>query len=241
MTAIFGVTHTRKNPPVKVTVSDPKVAPKLVIYDPELTLDLPPELTASTGINALAHCIEALYSTTRHPLSTAAALEGIRLINSALPRCFARGDDLPARAEMLRGAHLAGSSLASAAMGLHHGLCHVLGGALGVPHGIANSILLPHAIRFNAEAAADQLLPAAGAMGIRVDDLAPAEAIETLAQRISSLTGQMRLPQRLRDAGVKEGDLPRLARLGIENRTVQRNPRPVSGPDQIERLLREAW
>ena len=76
MTAVFGITHTDENPPRKVTVSDPKIAPKLVIYDPELTLDLPPEMTASTGINALAHCIEALYSVTRHPLSTAAALSG---------------------------------------------------------------------------------------------------------------------------------------------------------------------
>ena len=80
MTAVYGTTQTRETPPRKVTVSDPKIAPKLVIYDPELTLDLPPEMTASTGINALAHCIEALYSITRNPLSTAAALSGVRHI-----------------------------------------------------------------------------------------------------------------------------------------------------------------
>ena len=80
MTPVYGITHTLETPPRKVTVSDPKIAPKLVIYDPHLTLDLPPELTASTGINALAHCIEALYSTTRNPLSTAAAISGVRHI-----------------------------------------------------------------------------------------------------------------------------------------------------------------
>ena len=116
---------------------------------------------------------------------------------------------------MLRGAHLAGYSLAGVSMGLHHGLCHVLGGAASVPHGIANSILLPYAIRFNAEAAADELLPAAQAMGIQTDGVSTAEAARALAQRISGLASQMNLPQRLREAGVKETDLPRLAQMGF--------------------------
>ncbi len=244
MTAVFGITHTDVDPPRKVTVSDPRVAPKLVIYDPKLTLDLPPEMTASTGINALAHCIEALYSVTRHPLSTAAALAGVRLIYSALPCCYARGEDLKARSEMLQGAYLAGLSLASAKMGLHHGLCHVLGGAANIPHGIANSILLPHVVRFNAHSAAPLLLPAAEAMGIAVDErgeAAAVTAVETAAQRIYDLVGQMNLPQRLRDVGVKEPDLPRLAQLGFENQTVHNNPRPVENAAQIEAILREAW
>ena len=153
MTSTYGVTRQKPDGEwLKVTVTDPKVTAKLVIYDPELTLDLPPDLTASTGINALAHCVEALYSITRHPLSTAAALGGLRAIASALPRCHAAPRDLDARTAMLAGAHLAGASLASAAMALHHGVCHVLGGTAGVPHGIANSIILPHAMRFNADA-----------------------------------------------------------------------------------------
>jgi alcohol dehydrogenase class IV len=241
MTAVYGITHTRENPPRKVTVADPKITPKLVIYDPELTLDLPPEMTASTGINALAHCIEALYSITRHPLSTAAALSGLRSIARALLRCYTHGDDLEARTEMLLGAHLAGFSLANVKMGLHHGLCHVLGGSANVPHGIANSVILPHAIRFNAETTASQLLPAAGAMGIALNGDHPLEIIEDVAQRISDLTGQMNLPQRLREAGVKETDLPRLAQLGFQNRTVQNNPRLITDALQIEQLLRDAW
>jgi alcohol dehydrogenase class IV len=161
MTAVYGITHTRENPPRKVTVSDPKVAPGLVIYDPQLTLTLPPDLTASTGINALAHCIEALYSITRHPASTAIAIRGVFHISNALLPSYQDGTNLDARTEMLQGAHLAGLSLASVKMGLHHGLCHVLGGTANIPHGIANSIILPHAIRFNADATAPQLLPAA--------------------------------------------------------------------------------
>lgn len=241
MTAVYGITHTDENPPRKVTVNDPKITPRLVVYDPELTLDLPPALTASTGINALAHCIEALYSKTRNPLSTAAAIEGVRHIHNALFRCFQEGSNLEARTEMLLGSHLAGFSLASVSMGLHHGVCHVLGGTANVPHGIANAIILPHAIRFNADAAAAQLIPAAQAMGVSFDGISPQGIIKVMGQRIFELIGRMHLPQRLREAGVAESDLPRLAELAFANRTVQNNPKPIASVEQLERLLRNAW
>jgi maleylacetate reductase len=243
MTAVYGITHTRENPPRKVTVHDPKIAPKLVIYDPELTLDLPPEMTASTGINALAHCIEALYSITPHPASTAMAIRGVQHIRDALLRCYQDGNNLEARTEMLTGAHLAGLSLASVKMGLHHGLCHVLGGTANVPHGIANSIILPYVIRFNADVTASQLQPAVDAMGIAKNERRPIVAVEAFADKIAELIGSMNLPQRLRDARValKESDLPDLAQLGFQNRTVQNNPKPITEPAQIEMLLRNAW
>ena len=242
MTAVYGITHSLENPPRKVTVSDPKIAPRLVIYDPLLTLDLPPAMTASTGINALAHCIEALYSVRRNPASSAAATEGIRHINNSLLRCYTDGTDLDARTEMLQGAHLAALSLASVSMGLHHGLCHVLGGSAGVPHGIANSIILPHAIRFNADVTASQLTPAAQAMGISSDGMSPVAAVEALAEAVSGLVRSMNLPQRLQDAGVnlRESELPRLARLAIGNRTVQNNPKRITEAE-IEKIFRNAW
>jgi maleylacetate reductase len=243
MTAVYGITHSQENPPRKVTVSDPKIAPRLVIYDPNLTLDLPAEMTASTGINALAHCIEALYSTKRNPISTAAATSAVHHIFSSLLRCYTHPNDLNARIEMLQGAHLAGLSLASVSMGLHHGLCHVLGGTANVPHGIANSVILPHAIRFNADATAPQLLPAVEAMGISLNGNSPMVVMETLAQKISDLIAQMNLPRRLRDAGgdLKESDLPDLAQLAFQNHTVQNNPKPITEPAQIEMILRAAW
>jgi maleylacetate reductase len=243
MTPVYGITHTLENPPRKVTVNNPKSVPRLVIYDPRLTLDLPPVMTASTGINALAHCIEALYSIKRHPLSTAAAVSGLRHIINSLFRCYQDGNNLEARTEMFVGSHLAGLSLASATMGLHHGLCHVLGGSANVPHGIANSIILPHAIRFNADAVAPQLLPAAEAMGISMNGGSPLMTIEAMIQKISELVRQMNLPGRLRDAGaeLQESDFPQLAQLGIQNRTVQNNPKPITDVSQIEKLLREAW
>lgn len=241
MTPVYGITHTDETPPRKVTFNDPKIAPKLIIYDPNLTLDLPAEMTASTGINALAHCTEALYSKTRNPLSTAAAVDGVHHIYNALLRCYQDGANLDARNEMFLGSHLAGLSLASVSMGLHHGLCHVLGGSANVPHGIANSIILPHAIRFNADGTATQLFPAAEAMGISIDGINPMVIMEALSQKIFELIGQMNLPQRLRDAGVNESDLPHLAQLGFQNRTVQNNPKPITAAIQIEQLLRDAW
>jgi alcohol dehydrogenase class IV len=245
MTAVYGITQTRDEPPRKLTVSDPKIMPALVLYDPELTLDLPPEMTGSTGINALAHCLEALYSITRHPASTAAAIRGVYHINNGLLASFQEGTNLDARTEMLIGAHLAGLSLASVSMGLHHGLCHVLGGTANIPHGIANSIILPHAIRFNADVTAPQLLPAVEAMGIPINGngMSPVTAVEALAQKISELVREMKLPGRLRDAGVdlKESDLPHLAQLAFQNRTVQNNPKPITEPAQIEIILKNAW
>ena len=243
MTPVVGITHTDENPPRKVTVNDPKITPGLVIYDPQLTLDLPPALTASTGINALAHCVEALYSKTRNPISTAAAISGAQHIFNALLPCYQDGNDLEARTEMLLGSHLAGLSLASVSMGLHHGLCHVLGGSANIPHGIANSIILPHAIRFNSDVTAPQLLPVAAALGVPVDRIKPRVAMEALVQKIFHLIAQMNLPQRLRDTHVslRESDLPNIAKLAFQNRTIQNNPKPITTMHQLEQLLRDAW
>ena len=248
MTAVFGVTRRQADgSTVKVTIGDPQIAPRLVLYDPLLTLSLPPAMTAATGINALAHCIEALYSISGHPLSAAAAASGLSRIHSALPRCFAAGDDREARSEMLIGAHLAGASLASATMGLHHGLCHVLGGTAGVPHGIANSIILPHAMRHNADAAAPAPpaphwgLTAAGAMGLATVGLSGPAAAAAAADHVYELIGRLKLPQRLREAGVAEADLPALARQAFQSRTVQNNPKPIAAPSEIEQVLRAAW
>src|SRR5437899_5874262 len=119
MTSTYGVTGQENGSARKITITDVKVTPKLVIYDPLLTLNLSPTMTASTGINALAHCIEALYSITRNPLSTAAATSGVHAITSALPRCYAAGNDVEARSELLKGAFLAGTAISNVSMALH--------------------------------------------------------------------------------------------------------------------------
>jgi len=230
MTPIYGVSIPQSDGSTrKVTYRDAKVTPKLVIYDPALTLDLPASITAGTGINALAHCIEAAYSTTRNPLSTAAALLGIRHIARSLLRCVQQGDDLDARTEMMAGAHLAGQCIAVVALGLHHGTCHVLGGTAGVPHGVANAIILPHAVRYNADLVG--IAQAAEAAGVHES---------ALADWVYDLVGQMGLPQRLRDVNVPEGMLLKLAELMLKSSAVQQNPKPVSYDDALK-LLQAAW
>ncbi|HXV41875.1 MAG TPA: iron-containing alcohol dehydrogenase [Anaerolineae bacterium] len=241
MTPVYGVTHQTEATTRKITVRDAKIAPKLVIYDPSLTLNLPPGVTAGTGINALAHCIEAVYSVTRHPLSTAAALSGIQYITRALLRCYTQGDDLEARTEMLRGAHLGGTALASVTMGLHHGLCHVLGGTAGVPHGVANAIILPHALRFNLDVTAPQLAQVAAVMGLAVAGQSDKAAAEAAIQHVYNLIGQLGLPQRLREAGVNEADLPHLAQLALKSSAVQSNPKPLTDAAQAEAIFRASW
>lgn len=241
MTPVYGVTHHTEGATRKITVRDAKIAPKLVIYDPALTLNLPPSLTAGTGINALAHCIEAVYSISRNPLSSTAALSGIQSISRALPVCYRQGDDLSARTDMLLGAHLAGTSLATVAMGLHHGLCHVLGGSAGVPHGVANAIILPHAMRFNLDDCAPQLAQIAEAMGVTMPTQSNKSKAEAAIQAVEWLIGQIGLPQRLHEAGVKEADLPHLAQLALQSSAVQQNPKPLSAAAQAEAILRAAW
>jgi alcohol dehydrogenase class IV len=241
MTPVFGVTRYENGTSRKVTTSDPGVVPQLVLYDPLLTLDLPPRVTAGTGINAMAHCIEALYSISRNPLSTAAALAGLQATAQALPRCYATGDDAEARAEMLAGAFLAGTALSNVAMGLHHGICHVLGGATGAAHGDLNAVMLPHVIRFNLDATAPLLAPAAEAMGLASAGLSVQAATEAVARRVADWVAAMRLPNRLRELGVREEQLPEFARMAFVNRTVQNNPKRIVDEAQLGALLRQAW
>lgn len=240
MTPVFGVTRDTSAGARKETVSDPRVTPRLVVYDPLLTLELPPRLTAGTGVNALAHCIEALYSITRNPLSTGVAREALQLIARSLIPVYEHGNDVEARAQMLAAAFLAGTALSQVAMGAHHGVCHVLGGTAGVSHGDANAIMLPHVMRFNLTGCAPQLALAADAMGrsTGTDALADAEAA---IEQVSAWIKRMSLPRRLRDVGVEEEQLPGLAQIAFASRTVRNNPTPIIDAEQMYELLRAAW
>ena len=234
MTPVFGVTDRTEGR--KRVQRDPAALPQLAIYDPELTLDLSPELTASTGMNALAHCVEAVYAKDVTPDVERAALDGVGRITRSMPVCVASGRDIDAREEMLRGAYLAGLSIANASMGLHHGLCHVLGGRTGVAHGVLNAIVLPHVMRFNADAVPDAMSAIAGAMdaGARTRDLQAAPRFT------AALLESLPVPKRLRDAGVPSDLLEPVAAEAVASATVKANPKPVSEADILP-LLREAW
>ncbi len=228
LTPFFGMTDptTRQ----KQGAGGPTSAPVVAIYDPDLTRSTPPRVRAETGMNALAHCVEAAYSPHRTPEAEAIALAGARAIHGALPTAVADPDDDLASAAMLAGAALAGRCLLNAGMGVHHGLSQLVGGRTGIPHGLANAIILSHAVRFNAGAVPDDVARIGAAMGHGTDT----------AGAIDALRATVGLPGRLSEAGVAADDLEAVARLSQSNANVGRNPRPVSEADALA-ILRAAW
>ncbi|NCF65294.1 MAG: iron-containing alcohol dehydrogenase [Chloroflexi bacterium] len=242
MTPLFGVTRQESEATKrKITKRDVRITPKVALYDPLLTLDLPPQLTASSGVNALAHCIEAVYSKTRNPLSTASALRGIKLISRALPVCVEDGQNLTARSELLEGAHLGGVALATVSMGIHHGTGHVLGGTAGVPHGVANCIVLPHAMHFNADAVPEQLAVIAEAFGVPRNGRSDYEMAIAAADLVREFIYQLDMPQQLREVGVEKVLMPRLARNLLLSKAVLNNPKPVASENQAIAFLEGMW
>jgi alcohol dehydrogenase class IV len=203
--------------------------PTAIVYEPELTLDLPAETSVGTAMNALAHCAEALYVQGHNPAADEHALAGARLISDWLPRVVSAPRDLEARTELLRGSCHGGAALAGSMLALAHAMAQAIGGHYGLPHGTLNGICLPPALRFNAAvvpAAVERFGEAVGAP----DN--PAGRVEGLA----ALAG----PTRLRDLGVPEEDLPELAATAAERGGNLANPKPAS-PDEIEQLLRTVY
>lgn len=185
MTPIWGLTSDAH----KETGRDPRVQPRVVVYDPVLTLSLPPSIAGPSGINALAHCAEAMYADAASPLTSLIAEEGIRVLRDGLPRVVADPRDLDARGDVLFGAYLAGAAFAAAGSGIHHKICHVLGGAYDLPHADMHTVVLPHALAFVAPAVPDAMARMARALGDpdvpgAVYDLATAIGAPTSLQQV---------------------------------------------------------
>lgn len=223
MTPIYGITEGG----AKKTGRDVRVLPKAVIYDPNLTLSLPPALSAASGMNAIAHAVEALYSHEGNPIVSLMAEEGIRALAFALPRIIQQAKNLEARTEALYGAWLCGIVLGSAGMALHHKLCHVLGGSFNLPHAETHSIVLPHAVHYNHRAAPEAMA--------RIE-----KAIQgkNAAAGLYDLERNLGLPLGLADIGMKEADLERAARIAAE--APYPNPRKVEYAPVLA-LLQDAY
>jgi maleylacetate reductase len=211
MTSIWGITDGG----IKHTGRDPRVLPRVVVYDPLLTLGLPARVTAASALNGIAHCVEALYSADANPMTSLGAEEGIRALVAGARRAVLAPDDIEARSLTLCGAYLAGCALGAVGMALHHKLCHVLGGTFDLPHAETHAAVLPHVVRFNQPAAPEAMARAARALS------AP-----DAASALFALTAELGLPQRLTDLGLRPGDLPRAADLVTEK--VYPNPRPIT-------------
>jgi alcohol dehydrogenase class IV len=223
MTPIYGITEGG----VKRTGRDRKVLPRAVIYDPELTLTLPPQVSAASGMNAIAHCIEGMYAHDGNPITTLMAAEGLRALALALPVVVREPQNLDARSNALYGAWLAGVVLGSVAMGLHHKLCHTLGGTFNLPHAEVHAVILPHATAYNRDDARDAMARAAAALGV-------ADA----AQGLFDLAEAIGAPTSLQSLGMPESGLDRAADLAAQNQYP--NPRPVERAG-IRELLGHAF
>jgi len=224
MTTTWGLTEGGQ----KRTGRDQRVLPRSVLYDPELTVTLPAGMSVTSGMNAVAHAVEGLYAPDATPIAALMAEEGVRAMAGALPRVVADGADLDARADAQYAAWLCGAVMGATTMGLHHRLCHTLGGALDLPHAPVHTVVLPHALAFNQPAA-----PAAAAVLRRALGGA-ADA----ARELWDLAGRLGAPRSLRELGMTADDVPRIAALAVANPVA--NPRPVTA-DEVTTLLRAAW
>jgi maleylacetate reductase len=223
MTPILGETRDG----LKTTQSSPKVLPETVIYDVDLTLTMPPSLSATSGLNAIAHAVEALYARDRNPIISLMAQEGIKSLAQALPKIRDDAKDVAARTQALYGAWLCGSCLGAVGMALHHKLCHTLGGSFNLPHAETHAVILPHAVAYNTSSEPHAMAEIARALGAKDAALA-----------LFDLAGKIGVRRSLREIGMREQDIDHAADLAVKN--PYWNPRPVER-DAIRGLIARAF
>ena len=223
-TNVWGLTEAAR----KTTGIDDAVLPATVIYDAALTLALPVDLSVASGMNAMAHCIDSMWAPQADPINKALATEGIRALSSGLPSIFKDPQDLPGREESLYGAYLSAVAFASAGSGMHHKICHVLGGTWGMPHAQVHAILLPYVLAFNAPQAPDAAARIAGAFGA-----------EDAVTGLNRLRAAVRAPEALKDYGFAEKNIPEAVEL-ILPLIPASNPR-LATPANLTELLEAAW
>jgi alcohol dehydrogenase class IV len=220
----------------KLLFWDDKLVPRVTILDPEMTIYADAPLTAATGMTAVARCVEALYSGKRHPVSTGLALHALRLLAAALPRAVEKPHDLEARADCQMACAMSGMAAINAMVSVVHAIGHIVGGRYALQHGISHAILLAPAMRRLLPVIGDQQAWVFEAMGGRGDPAANGVAAELMADFVRRLP----LPQRLRDIGVSEDELPEIARLAMSDYMMAYLPRPMAEAEVCS-LLQNAW
>ncbi len=225
----------------KLLFGDHHIIPNVAILDPALTVDLPPILTAATGLDAFSHGLEALTSAQREPISDALGLHAIRLASAALPAAVKNGRDMSARGQMLAAATLGGAAFSNAQVGLVHAIAHVVGARHGVHHGTANAIAMPHVMRFNNDAVASRYRMVAEAMGVDVRGLSDEAAGLRAADAVRDLVRASGLPGSFRASGVPESDLPACAEAALSDGAIVYNAKPMTDPAEVLAVLRKAW
>ena len=232
------VTDTRRR--LKVTIGGRALVPEISLTDPELLTTMSPELTAHTGLDALSHAVESAVSEACDFLSKELAIAAIRGIAEHLPVAVEDPFDLTAREGMARGSLQAGMAFTNALLGATHAIAHQIGGALDLPHGLLNAILMPHVMRFNAETHAERYFEVAGALGVATDDLDAGTAAERAVERVEELSRTLGIPSGLREVGVDRGDFDTFAVNALRDAYIATNPRPV-GEDDVRELCIAAY
>lgn len=225
---------------IKMAISDWHITPCIAVNDAALMLDLPPSLTAATGMDALTHAIEAYVSTDANPVTDCKALKAIELIARHLRRAVSNGKDIFAREGMVYAAYLAGIAFNNANLGYVHSAAHQLGGYYNLPHGLCNALMLPSVAAFNAEAVPEKFIDIARAFGIEILNLQPGQAIQALLKEIATLSRDIGIPAGLREIkGFNEKDIPVLAANALKDVCSLSNPRKAS-QEEMENLFRAA-
>jgi maleylacetate reductase len=212
---------------LKTTLKSDKVLPEVILYDVNLTLSLPPQMTITSGMNAIAHAVEALYSPESNPMIDMLAEQGIAAIARALPVIHKDPNNVDARSDALFGAWACGACLGAVGMSLHHKLCHTLGGSFDMPHAETHTVILPHAVAYNEPGAKEAIAKVARALGV-----------SNAAQGLFDLAKNLGAPYSLKGLGFKEEDIPKAAEIASK----APYPNPVAlEKDKILQLLQNAW
>lgn len=225
---------------IKATIGGRALVPDISITDPEVLTTMSPELTAHTGLDALSHAIESCVSEACDFLSKGHALAAIEAIVEHLPAAAEDPHDLIAREGMARASLQAGLAFTNALLGATHAIAHQIGGALDLPHGLLNAILMPHVMRFNAQTHADRYVDVAKALGVNAGALDPATAAERAIECVEDLTTSLGIPGGLRALGVDPGEFDRFAGNALRDAYIATNPRPVT-EDDVRRICIAAY
>ncbi|MGF1737734.1 iron-containing alcohol dehydrogenase [Photobacterium satsumensis] len=223
---------------IKVPVKGPALVPDMALIDPALMLGVPAEITAATGIDALTHAIEAYISRYSNPLSKAYAYHAIEAISKALPVAAGYGQDIDKRYDMAVAAYKAGLAFSNAGLGLTHAISHQIGARYHLAHGVANAILLPYVMAFNALSCEAELAEVANALGVGRDSMTPRERCRAAVLAVRQLVMDLGLPTSLADVDIAKRDIPLLAEQAMKDICLQGNPRDVR-PEQISGLLQQ--
>ena len=223
----------------KYLVADPKLAPRTVLLDPEAAATAPPRLLAASGMNALAHCVEAVYSTETQPLTEAYCLRAIGLLARYLPRAVTSPQDLDVLSHVQVAACLSGLGVYSAWTGIHHAIVHAIGGRYKAPHAEIHALMLPYAMRWNLDATVAAHARMAREIGIEGTDAKALAA--AVPEHVFGMNRHMGLPLKLRELGVPRESLRQLATDALHDYSINTNPKPVRAAEQVLEVLEQAW